>query len=140
MLTDSYNLSHQMLKQNTDWEVSNIINRNRNNLGGMILYGFEETVRNLFSRKISQEDVNKASFIVYKHGFLFPIELFTRVVNECEGYIPLKIDALPDGFFIPTGTPFCQISNTVKEFGELVTVGGNVITRIFSKWLCYSGV
>lgn len=121
MLTDSYNLSHQILKQNTDWEVSNIINRNKNNLGGMILYGFEETVRNLFSRKISQEDVNKASFTAYKHGFLFPIELFTRVVNECDGYIPLKIDALLDGLFIPTGTPFCQISNTVKGFGELVS-------------------
>ena len=71
MLTDSYNLSHQMLKQNTDWEVSNIINRNRNNLGGMILYGFEETVRNLFSRKISQEDVNKASFTLISMVFYF---------------------------------------------------------------------
>jgi len=121
MLTDSYNLSHQKLKQNTDWEVSNIINRSRNNLNGMILYGLEETVRNLFSNKINQKDVNKASLSAYKHGFQFPTELFTRVVDECDGYIPLKIDTLPDGLFIPTGTPFCQISNTVQGFGELVS-------------------
>ena len=33
----------------------------------------------------------------------------------------LKVEALPDGSWVPRGTPFAQISNVVKGFGELVT-------------------
>ena len=46
MLTDCYNLSHQELKVNTDWEVSHLYNRAK----GMILYGIKERVKEFFDK------------------------------------------------------------------------------------------
>ena len=117
MLTDIYNLSHQRLKVNTDWEVSHIYNRAE----GMILYGFAETINRVLSIRITMDMVDEAEEHAKDMGIIFPRELFERVVKECHGYFPIEVQALPEGTWCPTGTPFAQVRNTVEGFGELVT-------------------
>lgn len=117
-LTDGYNLSHSKLKINTDYEVSHIYNRK----SGMILYGFHELVTDFLSSiKITKEHIAEAEEHAKQYGVAFPSDIFQRVVEECDGKIPLKVETLPEGTYCPAGTPFAQISNTVKGFGELVT-------------------
>ncbi|MGG1263750.1 nicotinamide phosphoribosyltransferase domain-containing protein [Brevibacillus laterosporus] len=117
LLTDAYNLSHQRLKVNTDWEVSHMYNR----VKPMILFGLLENINNLLSTKITMGMVDEAELLAHGMGLIFPRELWERVVNECNGYIPIEIQALPEGTWCPVGTPFAQIRNTVKGFGEMVT-------------------
>ncbi|MEH7209961.1 nicotinamide phosphoribosyltransferase domain-containing protein [Priestia megaterium] len=117
MLTDTYNLSHQRLKVNTDWEVSHIYNR----ADGMILYGFVEMVQRVLKIQITHEMIDEAIRASKKQGVIFPEELWRRVVAECNGYIPLLIQSLPEGTWCPKGTPFAQVRNTVDGFGEMVT-------------------
>ncbi|MED1489502.1 nicotinamide phosphoribosyltransferase domain-containing protein [Bacillus smithii] len=117
MLTDSYNPSHHRLKLNGDWEISHIYNRK----AGMILYGLREIVNSILSIQIKKEHVEEAERYAKKMGMVFPTELFMRVVKECNGYAPISIETLPEGTWCPIGTPFAQIRNTIKGFGELVT-------------------
>jgi nicotinic acid phosphoribosyltransferase len=118
LFTDAYNLSHQRLKINTDWEVSHVYNRTR----PMILYGFNEIVNTLFSKPITAENITEAEILFERHGLDWTSKyIFEDVVNKFSGYPPLKIDALPDGTYVPRNTPFAQISNSVEGFGELVT-------------------
>lgn len=117
VLTDTYNLSHQHLKFNVDWEVSHIYNRT----AGMILYGFAEIINILLETKITMEMVDEAEANARKQGVTFPRRLWERVVTECNGYIPLQIQSLKEGTWCPIGTPFAQVRNTVKGFGEMVT-------------------
>lgn len=117
MLTDAYNLSHQHLKVNTDWEVSHIYNRKE----GMILYGFSEIVESVLNIQLTHEMVDEAVMKARKMGLTFPTELFRRVVDEFNGYMPILVECLPEGTWVPKGTPFAQIRNTAKGFGELVT-------------------
>lgn len=117
MLTDVYNLSHQRLKVNTDWEVSHIYNRK----AGMILYGFTEMANRILEIKITNEMIQQAKESSKVMGVIFPTELFERVVKECNGYVPLLVQSLKEGTWCPAGTPFAQVSNTVEGFGELVT-------------------
>jgi nicotinamide phosphoribosyltransferase len=118
VLTDAYNLSHSYLKINTDWEVSHIYNRK----SGMVLFGFHELVVTFLENvKVTEEMITEAEECARSMGLTFPSELFKRVVEECDGKIPLKVECLPEGTFCPAGTPFAQISNTKGGFGELVT-------------------
>jgi len=117
MLTDAYNLSHQRLKINTDWECSHMYNRAK----PMILYGLLESVNTLLSTQITEEMVKEAEALAKRMGLVFPTALWMRVVNECDGYIPIQIQSLPEGTWCPVGTPFAQIRNTVEGFGEMVT-------------------
>lgn len=117
MLTDVYNLSHQRLKVNTDWEASHIYNRSK----GMILFGFAEIVKSVLEVKITMDMIDEADRYASGMGVRFPREIFERVVEECNGYFPIRIQSLPEGTYCPQGTPFAQVRNTVEGFGELVT-------------------
>jgi nicotinamide phosphoribosyltransferase len=117
LLTDCYNLSHQNLKCNTDFEVSHMYNR----AAGMILYGFNEIVNSILSIKITEDMVNEAAEYAEKMNLTFPKEIWMNVVNDCDGNIPILVQAVPEGTWCPTGTPFAQVRNTVKGYGEMVT-------------------
>jgi nicotinamide phosphoribosyltransferase len=117
LLTDTYNLSHQRLKVNVDWETSHIYNRK----SGMILYGFNETVQSVLNIQITNDMVKEADEYASKMGLIFPKELWLKVVTELNGYVPLLVQSLPEGTWTPAGTPFAQVRNTVKGFGEMVT-------------------
>ena len=117
-LTDAYNLSHERLKINTDFEVSHIYNRKSD----MILFGFHELVVSfLGSIRITDEMISEAAERAKTFGLTFPSAMFKRVVTELDGRVPLQVQCLPEGTYCPAGTPFAQIRNTVKGFGELVT-------------------
>ncbi len=117
VLTDVYNTSHWYLKENQDYEVSHIYNRSR----PMILYGFNEIVTNLLNQQIDVAMVMEAEECAKKMGMKFPVDMWMKLVDGLDGWIPLKVEALPDGSWVPKGTPFAQVSNTEEGFGELVT-------------------
>ncbi len=118
VLTDSYNLSHQAMKVNTDWEVSHLYNRAQ----GQILFGFHEAIATFLADiKVTDALIDEAIETAEKVGMKFPTELWRKVVVECDGRVPLKVQALPEGSYCPAGTPFAQVFNTKKGFGELVT-------------------
>lgn len=117
MLTDCYNLSHESLKCNTDWEVSHMYNRAE----GQVMYGLKEMALNILEVQITKAMVDEAAECAERDNLEFPYDLWMRVVNECNGYIPIQIQCVPEGTYCPTGTPFAQIKNTKKGFGEMVT-------------------
>lgn len=116
-LTDVYNLDHGELKEDTSFEVSHIYNRER----PMILYGFNEIVIKLLNTKIEVDMVEEASEYAKKMGMVFPFDMWYKIATEHRGWIPLRVQALKDGTWVPKGTPFAQIMNTVEGFGEIVT-------------------
>jgi nicotinamide phosphoribosyltransferase len=130
MWTDYYNLSHWYLKQNQDWEVSHIYNRTREQL----TYGFNEQIIDWFANmRVTKEMVEEAIYYAKKmHAEQdFPVDMWMSVVKDFGGKPPLLIEAVPDGTFVPKGTPFAQVRNTVKGFGELVTWWEVVLLKPF---------
>ena len=117
VLTDDYNLGHWLMKCNIDWETSHIYNRNRS----MILFGFWENVIQTLNTCITSKMIDDAERYAARMGMPFPRKMFERVVDELNGRIPLHVEALSEGTYVPRGTPFSQISNTVEGFGELVS-------------------
>jgi nicotinamide phosphoribosyltransferase len=121
-MTDCYNLSHPELKENLDWEVSHMYNRDDSQgYGGMYLYGLSEIVNRILSIKIEKWMIDEASDNAKSMGLWFPYKMWMRVVKECNGYVPLHVESVPEGTWCPNGTPFAQISNTVEGFGDFVT-------------------
>ena len=117
-LTDTYSGGHEEMKENVDEEIAYIYNRNK----PMILFGFNRLINEVFGTPITRKDVDEAEKdMVNKVGVWFNRETFDRVVDEFNGYMPLSVKALPDGSYVPRGTPFAEVSNTVRGFGGLVT-------------------
>ena len=118
LLTDAYNTSHENLKVNVDWEISHLYNRQK----GMILNGLVESVVNMILNiEITEKMVEEAAAVADRNNMPFPYETWMKVVTECNGYVPLVVEMLPEGTYCPPGTPFAQIRNNVKGYGDLVT-------------------
>jgi nicotinamide phosphoribosyltransferase len=52
--------------------------------------------------------------------FEFPEAMWRKVVDECEGYLPLEIEAMPEGSVVYPGEPVIRMRATKPGFGPLV--------------------
>ena len=92
VLTDDYNLGHWLMKCNVDWETSHIYNRNRS----MILFGFWENVIHTLNTHITASMIDDADKgVAAEMDMPFPRKMFERLIDELNGRIPLRVEALP---------------------------------------------
>lgn len=117
LLTDCYTLSHSALKIDVSYETSHLYNRS----SGMILFGLQETFINALDIQIEHWMVEDAEQYAQQMGLHFPSSLWNSVITELDGRIPLHVEMLPEGIWVPRGTPFAQVSNTVEGYGECVS-------------------
>jgi nicotinic acid phosphoribosyltransferase len=81
------------------------------------------------------EDIEKADKFYRTHGdknkeFLWPRHLFEKVVKEHNGYLPLRIEALPEGTVIQPHTPVYQIT-AEGEYSKLCTFLETILTHVW---------
>ncbi len=77
----------------------------------MVFFGLSDYIRNNLTRPITREDVDASErFMATAHAFGGPLNfdrtVWDRVVEECGGYLPIHIEALPEGStFYPGEVP-----------------------------------
>lgn len=88
-----------------------------------IFYGIQDIVNNFFRRPITQADLDeaKAYYAQAKENGQpvdWDADLWQRVIDEHDGWLPVKITALPEGSTFYSGEPVIQIE-AGNGFGEL---------------------
>lgn len=53
--------------------------------------------------------------------FEFPEAMWRKVVDECDGYLPLKVEGIPEGGVTYPGEPCIRVKATKKGFGPLAS-------------------
>lgn len=93
----------------------------------MILYGLTDYIRDRLTKPLTREQLDDAcEFMSTAHAFGGPLPLnrkiWERVIDEYDGYLPIKIEALPEGStFYPNEIPV-QITPVAEGFGELAAL------------------
>lgn len=110
--TDSYKMSHfAQYPQGAEYVSSYIESR-----GGVypetVFFGLQAFVKEYLTRPISQVDIDEADAVCTVHGVPFNREGWEYILNEYQGYLPLEIEAAPEGAVIPTGNVMVQVTNT----------------------------
>ena len=90
----------------------------------MVFYGLSEFIRRHLSTPITHDDIDAAkAFMETAHSFggplNFPEKTWRRVVDEYEGYLPIKISALREGSTFFPYEPVIQVESSGEGFGEL---------------------
>lgn len=91
----------------------------------LVSAGLSPFVHLHMTQRVTMEDIKKAEDIYsdfHAPGtpYRWPIDLFKRIVNEHDGYLPIVITGLKDGQAFYTGEPQVQIWTDVPGMGELV--------------------
>lgn len=94
----------------------------------MLLHGIQRILHRILYKPIEMWEIEEADkFLEFQKvnakgefkRYVYPRELWVRIVNEFGGRIPIQIKALPEGSVVYPNEPVMQIRNTVEGFGEL---------------------
>ena len=113
--TDSYKASHYLQYPPQTEYLSYYIEARKENQA-VVFFGLQAFLLEYLQKPISLQDIDEAQQLLQAHGLPFNRAGWLRIIEKYQGYLPLKIEAVPEGRVIPSRNVLCQISNTDPEF------------------------
>lgn len=87
----------------------------------MVFFGLQAFIDEYLRNPITVFDIGYAKKLIEAHGLPFNEEDWNIIVKEYGGYLPLKIDALPEGSIADIGEPLCQVRAADSRFAWLAS-------------------
>lgn len=114
--TDSYKFSHFLQYPPDTHGISSYIEaRGHSERPDVIFFGLQMFLKSVLSKPVSMADVDEAEAFVLAHGLPFNRAGWVRIVETFGGFLPLEIEALPEGTLVRRGVPVVQVKNTDPE-------------------------
>ena len=93
----------------------------------MVFFGLSDYIRNNLTKPITTKDIDAAEeFMATAHAFGGPLNfdrtVWDRGVNEFGGYLPIRIEALPEGSTFYPGEVPVQVTSLAEGFGEVAAL------------------
>jgi len=112
LANDCYKFSHLFVVRKDITEAVSYIEARSGWTDEIVFFGLQAYILEYLDKKITYQDLYKAE--KYAKSALIPFnkEVWIRVIEEFNGYVPVKIEALPEGTIVPHGVPVVQISST----------------------------
>lgn len=112
---DSYKYSHHLqLPTGTGYINSYIESRGADNkeFTATVFAGIQAVIKQYLLAPITQENIDEAESYVIPHGLPFNREGWEYILNECDGKLPIVIEAVPEGTVVGMSNVLVQIRNT----------------------------
>lgn len=119
---DSYKTGHAALyKYGIQYLESSIIPRKPDEFtNSIVVFGTQYLLKSYFMQQVTTEMIEEAQIEIEEQGLEFITRpLWEIIVKEFNGYLPLKIDAVPEGSVVPVGVPVVKFVNTDPRFAFL---------------------
>ena len=133
---DSYKFSHfQLFPEGTTHNNSYIESRGVDEHSGLprdseiVFFGLQAYIKEYLTTPITKENVDEAEKLITAHGLPFNREDWMTIVNEFNGYLPIMIEALPEGTPVKPGVAMVQVRNTDRRFAWLASFMETAILR-----------
>jgi nicotinamide phosphoribosyltransferase len=110
--SDSYKASHyRQYPPGTEY-VSSYIESRGGRYPQTLFFGLQAFLKQYLTRPITEEDIDEAEQLLTVHGLPFNREGWRYILQQYGGYLPLSIEAVPEGSLVPTGNVLLQVVNT----------------------------
>lgn len=110
--TDSYKASHFLQYPPRTAAVNSYIEaRPVAGFDEVVFFGLQMFIQEYLMTPITRADIDEAEEVLTAHGLPFNRVGWEIIVDEYAGYLPVVIEALPEGSVVPTGTPLVQVRN-----------------------------
>jgi len=120
--TDSYKYSHfAQYPPETAGISAYIESRRGGEYDDTLFFGLQMFLMEYLSQPVTRAHIDEAEELVTAHGLPFNRTGWETLVERHGGYLPLMIEALPEGMIVPAGTPMVQVRNTDPDFFWLPT-------------------
>ncbi|MBV1921427.1 MAG: DUF5598 domain-containing protein, partial [Pseudomonadales bacterium] len=109
---DSYKASHFLQYPPNTTQVSSYIEARGGQYKNAVFFGLQMFIKEYLTKPITNADVDEAKIIFDAHGVPFNEDGWRYIVNEHDGFLPIEIEAIPEGTVIPVKNAMVQVINT----------------------------
>lgn len=110
--TDSYKTSHFLQYPPQTEFISSYIEPRGGQFKQALFFGLQAFIKEYLLKPISHADIDEAEGICKVHSVPFYREGWEHILEQHQGFLPLEIQALPEGMIVSTGTALVQVKNT----------------------------
>lgn len=110
--TDSYKFSHYMQYPPGATDVSSYVEARGSKIEGVtevVMFGLQAFINEVLLTRITRKHVDEAETFCTKHGVPFNRDGWMIIVNDHGGYMPLEIEAVPEGTPVPLQNMMIQM-------------------------------
>lgn len=127
--TDSYKASHWLqMPPGSEYQNSYIESR-----GGKwnrsVFFGLQAFIKQYLSKPVTLEMQEEAEEIITAHGEPFNKEGWDLLRRRYDGYLPLVVEAVPEGTVVPNSNVLVQVRNTDPDFYWLTSYVETALLR-----------
>lgn len=110
---DSYKLGHFLQYPPATKALSGYITtRGASMRPEVVFFGLQVFLKEYLSQPVTAIDIAEAEELAALHGQPFDRAGWQHILNAHGGFLPLRIEALPEGVFVHRGVPMVQVVNT----------------------------
>ena len=114
-MTDSYKASHWKQYPPNTTKVYSYIEARGGNIPYTIFFGLQMFLKKYLTKPITQQMIDEASYFFAGHGEPFNINGWQYILKEHDGYLPIKIKAVPEGTKVNLLNVLVTVENTDPE-------------------------
>ena len=113
--SDSYKASHWLQYPPGSEYMSSYVEARKGDYE-VVFFGLQAYIKEYLDKPITTADIDEAEQVIKAHGLPFNRSGWERLVEKHNGYLPIRIQAVPEGSLVPVSNVVCQIVNTDPEF------------------------
>ena len=110
--TDSYKASHWLQYPPNTETVFSYVESRGGEYDKHVFFGLQIFLKEYLTKPITQEMIDEAEIFLAAHGEPFNKEGWEHILKEHNGYLPLRIKAVPEGMVLKTRNVLATIENT----------------------------
>lgn len=114
--TDNYKHCHYPLYPAGTEYVSSYIESRGGEFPVTMFVGLQAFLRDYLTTPITLEDIDQAEYYMREQGMHFNRDNWLGILNEHGGFLPVEIEAAPEGLVLPTRNVLVQIINTDPKY------------------------
>jgi nicotinamide phosphoribosyltransferase len=114
--TDNYKHCHYSLYPRGTEYVSSYIESRGGEFPVTMFVGLQAFIREYLMHPITLEDIDEAEFTEREQGMHFNRDNWLGILNDHGGYLPVEIEAVPEGTVLPIKNVLVQVINTDPKY------------------------
>ncbi|MFI4954576.1 MAG: nicotinate phosphoribosyltransferase [Gammaproteobacteria bacterium] len=118
---DSYKASHFLQYPEGITHISCYIESRGGEYAQALFFGLQMFLKEYLSKPITQQDILQAEEVFTTHGLPFYKDGWQYILDKHQGYMPVQIEAIPEGTLLPTHNVMLQMVNTDPQCYWLTT-------------------
>lgn len=134
LATDSYKVSHAaMYPANTQYVYSYFEARPGATFDETVFFGLQAIIDRYLSKRVLQSDLDEAIELTSAHfgAPLLNVEGWQYIIDEHDGYLPIRIKAVPEGTPVPVGNVMMTVENTDPQVPWLTNYVESLLTHVW---------